>query len=487
MKDDANDIVRKDGLAALRKIIDTEKPKISRSNTRTAAVTKATDDPDLREMNEKYAVVLISGKTRVVYFDNDRGRKLPVFQTIADFRAFHAKRRKSIATLSGGTREEGIGSWWIGHPERRQYESIGYRPDENNPARLNLWQGFAFEPKQGDCSLYLKHITDNICAGNAEHLEYLLSWMAHSAQHPGTPPGTAIVLKGKEGVGKGVFVTQLGRCFGAHFLHISQGKHLTGNFNSHLQQCTLLFADEAFFAGDRGHESILKALITEETMMIEPKGLDPYSVQNCIHLVMASNSDWVVPAGADARRFFVLDVADTQMQNAGYFAAIKRQMENGGQAALLWLLLNRDISTFEVRSVPHTAALAQQKQFSRRGVDQLIEILAHEGELSNAHEKNPRIAVTTGEDRGQGFWASARKLVPELKYRSTPVIASELKENWGCRPWKSHGRRGVEFPPLRELRQMFDIRHGSQVWSDPTVDWNQQDDAVDGDASMETS
>jgi hypothetical protein len=487
MKYDANDIARKDGLGALRKLIDTEKPKIGRSKPRTTTATAATDDPDLCEMNEKYAVVLMGGKTRVVYFDDDRGGKLPVFQTISDFKAFHAKRRKSIATSSGGTREEGIGSWWIGHPERRQYESIGYRPNDNDPARLNLWQGFAFEPKQGDCSLYLRHITDNICAGNAEHLRYLLNWMAHGVQRPGTPPGTAIVLKGKEGVGKGAFVTQLGRCFGAHFLHISQGKHLTGNFNSHLQQCTLLFADEAFFAGDRGHESILKALITEETMMIEPKGLDPYSVKNCIHLVMASNSDWVVPAGADARRFFVLDVADAQMQNTEYFAAIKRQMENGGQEALLWQLLNRDISTFEVRSVPHTAALAQQKQFSRRGVDQLIEILAHEGELPNAHEKNPRIAVTTGEDRGQGFWASARRLVPELKYKSAPVIASELKVNWACRPWKSHGRRGVEFPSLSELRQMFDARHGSQGWPDPGAEWGQLDDPVDGNGSLDAS
>ena len=96
----------------------------------------------------------------------------------------------------------------------------------------------------------------------------------------GAAAGAAIVLRGKEGVGKGVSVTIFGRLFGAHFRHISQGKHLTGNFNVHLQQCTLLFADEAFFAGDRGHESTLKALITEDTIQIEPKGLDLYSVRN---------------------------------------------------------------------------------------------------------------------------------------------------------------------------------------------------------------
>ena len=51
-------------------------------------------------------------------------------------------------------------------------------------------------------------------------------------------------------------------------------KHLVGHFNAHLQHCSVLFADEAFFAGDRSHESVLKGLITEETLLIEPKGVD---------------------------------------------------------------------------------------------------------------------------------------------------------------------------------------------------------------------
>jgi hypothetical protein len=88
---------------------------------------------------------------------------------------------------------------------------------------------------------------------------------------------------------------------------------------------------------------------------------------------MSSNADWVVPAGADARRYFVLNVSDAQMQKTDYFAAISKQMENGGREALLQFLLHRDLSGFEVRRVPQTDALAQQKAHSRRGIDALIE------------------------------------------------------------------------------------------------------------------
>src|SRR5262249_56483455 len=145
------------------------------------------------------------------------------------------------------------------------------------------------------------------------------------AQHGERAGGVAVVLRGAEGVGKGVLARQFGRLFGAHFRHVMQAKHLVGHFNAHLQQCSVLFADEAFFAGDRAHEGILKALITEETLLVEPKGIDTFVVRNALHLIMSSNNEWVIPAGADARRFFVLDVASTYMRNLAYFAAIAKE------------------------------------------------------------------------------------------------------------------------------------------------------------------
>ena len=87
---------------------------------------------------------------------------------------------------------------------------------------------------------------------------------------------------------------------------ISNAKHLTGNFNGHLRDTVLLFADEAFFAGDRAHVGVLKALITEPTLTIEAKYANAVQMPNFVHLMMASNEEWVIPAGPEARRFFGL-------------------------------------------------------------------------------------------------------------------------------------------------------------------------------------
>ena len=61
-------------------------------------------DPDLAAMNDMYAVVKIGGKTRVVTLEASPaypGSLVPVFSTIPDFCAFHAKQKKEIVAPNG--------------------------------------------------------------------------------------------------------------------------------------------------------------------------------------------------------------------------------------------------------------------------------------------------------------------------------------------------------------------------------------------------
>ena len=78
------------------------------------------------------------------------------------------------------------------------------------------------------------------------------------------------------------------RIFRDHSLHITHRKHLVGNFNAHLVDALFLFLDEAFWAGDKQGEGTLKALITERTLMIEPKGVDSFQMPNRLKILMAS-------------------------------------------------------------------------------------------------------------------------------------------------------------------------------------------------------
>jgi len=288
-----------------------------------------------------------------------------------DFRKFYQNLSVEVRCADGSLKNKSAGDFWLEHPRRRQYlRGVVFDPTGKvGPDYWNLWSGFGVEPNPGDWSLMHDHLFKVVCRCNRDHFDFLLNTTARMFQEPAKPAEAAVVLRGKKGAGKGVFCASLVKAWGQHGAHITNSKHLVGNFNNHLRDCVMLFADEAFFAGDRQHESVLKGLITEPTLPVEGKYMDVVLVRNMLHVYMSSNSDWVVPASYDERRYFVLDVLDTHLGDRLYFNALYKQMEEGGLAAMIYALLNeRNISSFDPRDVPKTEALADQH---RRSLDTL--------------------------------------------------------------------------------------------------------------------
>lgn len=329
-----------------------------------------TISPWLRILNEKHAVIgNYGGKCRVIeeIYDPVLEHHYISKQSFGDIMARYSNKMIEVGVKKNGeVMTMDIGRWWLANPLRRQFDSITFSPQKDIPNCFNLWRGFAFEPKKGDCSLFLNHTLENICGGDPVYYDYLIKWMARAIQKPASVGEVAIVLRGRKGTGKSIFAREFGKLFGRHFFHISNSSHLVGHFNAHLRDVVLLFADEAFYAGDKKGEAVLKTLITEKTMTIEAKGVDADISPNYVHLIMASNESHVIPASGDERRFFMLDVENMKQQDSAYFGAILDQMKDGGYEALIHHLMSIDITKFDVRKVPMTSALQEQKTLSHR-------------------------------------------------------------------------------------------------------------------------
>lgn len=324
--------------------------------------------PLLEEFNTKHAVIgSINGRCRIVTEDYDPGlqRTRVAYQSFQDFRNRYSNRSIEVQGPEGESVSVPASDWWVRHRARRQYDMLGFSPGAEVPGLYNLWQGFAVEPRPGDKHRsFLDHVRDNVCSGGAELYSYVLRWMALGVQQPAQPGHVALVLRGRQGTGKGFLANAYGKLWGRHYLPVRDANHLVGQFNAHLRDCVVLFADEAFFAGDKKHQSMLKTIVTEELVTIEAKGIDAEAAPNFVHLIMASNNDWVVPADVDERRFCVIDVSTAKMQDKQYFAGIKADLKAGGYENLLHDLMTADLEGFEVRDFPRTAALQSQKVLS---------------------------------------------------------------------------------------------------------------------------
>ena len=354
-------------------------------------------DARVAELNEQYAVIGFGGKTFIMRteFDEVLNRRRLSFFTKGDFELLLANR--TVANPNNPAKQIPLAKVWLEHPHRRQYlDGMTLAPmREVSDSTYNLWRGFSIEAKPGDWSLLKAHIFENVCGGNQELFDYFMNWMARLLQRPGEPGQVAIVLRGGRGVGKGIVVTNLGRLLNDHFIHALQADHITGKFNGHIKDCVLLFGDESFFAGNKTHEKILNGLITESTRLSEGKFQNAVTVANYIHLMLSTNCDWAIPAATDERRYMVYDVPDhAHKQISAYFGAIQTQMDTGGLGAMLHELLGRDISQFDVRKVPQTAALAEQKKLTlheRGGVVAWLCDVLTAGEIREDRDSLPAI------------------------------------------------------------------------------------------------
>lgn len=429
----------------------------------------------LIKLNEKFAAIGdLGGKCLVMSWVEskvDRNVKVPSFQTFKSFTERYAHKYVTLKSTddNGEVVEDvkSIGAYWLKWGHRRTFEGIDLVPNGERELAgkvLNLWQGFAIEPKAGAWPLMRRHILDVLAAGDVGSARYIVGWAAWSVQHPGERAEAALVLKGGKGSGKGTFADAMRQIFGQHGLHIFNSKHLVGAFNGHLRNCLFLFADEAFWAGDKHGEAVLKGMLTEPVLMIEQKGIDATAWKNRLHVIMAANAEWVVPASHDERRYAVFEVSSSRMNDEAYFAALRAEMVSGGLAAMLHDLLALDLKGWHPRKIVRTAALAEQKARSLDPRHEWWESVLQSGVLPGTPDSFGAIPAHT-------VYARARDDVPKLKEASVTNLGRFLRSLGGEGLHRKMGNYW-SFPALIECRRLWTEKFGQWPWRNDLTDWH---------------
>ncbi|MEG3169911.1 DUF5906 domain-containing protein [Sphingomonas sp. LB3N6] len=360
------------------------------SNAEDDAVFTTGEDDDetpaaaVARLNQKHAVISHGGKTLIT---TEKRNGEVVFATFHDFKLLYENDRRLKLGAKGGDspdRYESVAALWMRHPSRQMYENgIVFAPGGTPDGALNLWKGWAVEPDSAaSCELFLDHVREVVCRGNSDHAAYVFGWMAHLVQKPEEKPGVALILRGLKGTGKDTIGEYLAAMIGRrHVPTVSDPRHITGNFNRHLESALLLHVQEGIWAGSHQAESQLKYLVTSEMVQIERKGIDSLSLDSFMRILITSNADWTVPASFDERRWAVFDVSDKHADDHVYFAPLRAERENGGPAALLAWLQSYDLTNFNVRAAPQTTGLVGQKLASLRGMEKWWHELLGVGEL----------------------------------------------------------------------------------------------------------
>ena len=349
----------------------------------------------------KGAFILIDNDGNEIWLTRNRSNDSLVRYGMLKTRPFNSNRMPYEITIG----EDKIkGSFYqrlrelANRNELESFDKIDFQPffcEDDEEAILNgqedifnLFKGFRWNTEEHedeckgitsddpDISRLLHHMR---LLSNEEDLfyHYYLQYLAHIVQRPGEKPEAALVFIGPRGMGKDRFnLGFLKLVLGRDLVHsLPTAADLTRRFNKKMEGKLLTVVSEMKTWGRDGGADFerLKAVITDNTMTIEPKGFDPYDVSDFGRYFFTSNNSCPLPLTEDQRRYAVIRIDKDKRQSRDYYDELTILESEDVACKFFWYLANIDLSQFNPRVVPRTSASLDIVQLTKPGAMRFID------------------------------------------------------------------------------------------------------------------
>lgn len=286
---------------------------------------------------------------------------------------------------------------WFNDKRRREIEGVINAPGEFLSGQwFNMWEGWGTTPLLKErtpdysgekCRLIISHIVKVWCSGNETIARWVLAWLANIIQYPQNKPGTAIMMYSGQGTGKSFIIEHvLAKILGTGYGYESSAEFLTARFNDCVEGKLLIYADEAFFHGDRSASDRLKAFVTAKEMGIEKKQQNKVTQEHHARLIATTNHTHAMSVDNDDRRWLIMEASEDRKKDYTYFDALMAEIEAGGAEAFHAFLMNPALlDDINLKEAPQTKAMLKQKIKSLDSAEGFIYECLHAGTIQLGH------------------------------------------------------------------------------------------------------
>jgi len=164
---------------------------------------------------------------------------------------------------------------------------------------------------------FTDHIRHVWCNDDPSLYQWTIQWLASIYKRPWHRLGTAIILQGGKGAGKGIIVQKFAELLGDdNFWQIGNINNLTGTYtHPNFGKSILGFVDEAYWGGDPKQANALKGIITEKRQDANVKYQVQRSFNSYLNIIAASNNRKIVEVTPDNRRYQFMKVKEKIFEN----------------------------------------------------------------------------------------------------------------------------------------------------------------------------
>lgn len=260
---------------------------------------------------------------------------------------------------------------WMKDPTIRTYKELVFAPPPIKPSvgSFNLWNGVKVEQDGGfDCD-WSEHPAVQKLVEFHERLlgsptcAYVLDWLAQMYQFPAKKTGTALLLKGEEGVGKNRFTDLQREMLGRDkFLQTATpSTTLYGRFNRQREGRLLIVINESNGGDNFAANDVIKDMITCDEFQSEGKGTNSYTMNCYARFIFTTKNDNCLRVNPDSRRYVVIEVSSAMKGNTEYFKELSALIDNPAcRYAFYRFLMARDVNGIDwINSRPVTEYMLQ--------------------------------------------------------------------------------------------------------------------------------
>lgn len=243
---------------------------------------------------------------------------------------------------------------------------------------FNLYRPPTILPKKGNVDLFLEHVYKMF--PEEKIAKHILHWFAHLVQNPGDKVMHALLIQGKQGIGKSFLAYAMSRVLGRHNVGIVDHSETSGTYTGWMRGKQLVAIEEVLGQRRRDFVNHLKALITADRVRINEKYVAIYEIPNRTNLMLLTNYEYALILDPDDRRFFVANSPATVGEfGEKYFNDLWNWIETEkGAAALLQHLGNKKeykmggAEFSATKAPPVTQAKLDTIEASRAGVEHYL-------------------------------------------------------------------------------------------------------------------
>jgi hypothetical protein len=223
-----------------------------------------------------------------------------------------------VKTMGGDRPVNFIKKWADNNPSIRMYRTLGVYPNPDLCPNdcFNMWTDFAITQhdnyKKSEAAIErFVDLVDILSGHQPTTREYMLDWIAHIFQYP-EQKTTMPTIVSAEGAGKGTLMDILTGMMGQNKVYqtTTPSREVFGNFNGPMSDAFLVNLNEVSASEMKGSSGKLKALITDNQMTINEKGVKQVQITSYAKFIVTTNNDEAIKPTRGDRRNILMYAAD---------------------------------------------------------------------------------------------------------------------------------------------------------------------------------